>query len=98
MQSRTRLPPGQGFFGGARPSFELFRKQSESYIDSVLGDAPRVAIEAGVKQGWSEILRRKDVFIGMTDFGASAPAGKLYEHFGITAAKMAEAAKRLVKG
>ena len=80
------------------PSFELFRKQSESYIDSVLGDAQRVAIEAGVKQGWSEILRRKDVFIGMSDFGASAPAGKLYEHFGITAAKMAEAAKRLVKG
>ena len=80
------------------PSFELFRKQPESYIDSVLGDAPRVAIEAGVKQGWSEILRRKDVFIGMSDFGASAPAGKLYEHFGITAAKMAEAARKLVRG
>jgi transketolase len=80
------------------PSFELFRKQSEAYIDSVLGDAPRVAIEAGVKQGWSEILRRKDVFIGMSDFGASAPAPKLFEHFGITAAKMAEAAKKLVTG
>ncbi len=80
------------------PSFELFRAQPEAYISEVLGQAPRVGIEAAVKQGWQELLRRKDVFIGMSDFGASAPAGKLYEHFGITPAKVVEAARRLVKG
>jgi transketolase len=79
------------------PSFELFRKQPESYRAAVLGEAPRVGIEAGVQQGWCEWLRPGDRFIGMTGFGASAPAGKLYEHFGITAAKAAEAAKALVR-
>jgi transketolase len=80
------------------PSFELFREQPEAYRAKVLGQAPRVGIEAGVKQGWQELIRRKDTFVGMTDFGASAPAAKLYEHFGITAAKVAEAARKLVKG
>ena len=80
------------------PSFELFRQQSEDYRSKVLGQAPRVGIEAGVKQGWQELIRRKDAFVGMNDFGASAPAPQLYEHFGITAAKVAEAASKLVKG
>ena len=80
------------------PSFELFRKQTDAYRASVLGQAPRVAVEAGVKQGWQELIRRKDAFVGMSDFGASAPAPKLYEHFGITPEKVAEAARRLVKG
>lgn len=79
------------------PSFELFRAQSESYRLEVLGQTPRIAIEAGVEQGWREWLRFSDRFIGMTGFGASAPAGKLYEHFGITAAKVAEAARALIK-
>ena len=52
--------------------------------------APRVAIEAAVGQGWHEWLRDKDAFVGLSDFGASAPAAKLYEHFGITAARIAE--------
>ncbi|MBS0240754.1 MAG: transketolase [Proteobacteria bacterium] len=80
------------------PSFELFRKQPESYRMTVLGDAPRIGIEAGVEMGWREWLRFSDKFVGMHGFGASAPAGKLYEHFGITAAKVAEAAKGMVKG
>ena len=78
------------------PSFELFRKQTDRYRYGVLGDAPRIAIEAGIAQGWHEWLRHKDRFIGMTGFGASAPAPKLYEHFGITTAKVVEAAKALV--
>ena len=78
------------------PSFELFRKQTDRYRYGVLGDSPRIAIEAGIAQGWHEWLRHKDRFIGMTGFGASAPAGKLYEHFGITTAKVVEAAKGLV--
>jgi transketolase len=78
------------------PSFELFRAQPDAYRMEVLGSAPRIAVEAGVVQGWHEFLRQKDTFIGMSSFGASAPAGKLFEHFGITAAKVAEAARGAV--
>lgn len=78
------------------PSFELFRAQGEAYQEQVLGDCPIVAIEAGVAQGWHEWLRPGDRFIGMSGFGASAPAPKLYEHFGITPAAVVEAAKQLV--
>jgi transketolase len=79
------------------PSFELFREQPGAYQDSVLGHGPRVAVEAAIAQGWHEWLRPGDRFIGMTGFGASAPAKKLYEHFGITAAKVADAAKESLK-
>ena len=79
------------------PSFELLRKQDAAYRDSVLGQAPRIAIEAGVKACWHEWLRPADRFIGMTGFGASAPAVQLYEHFGITVAAIVAAAKELAK-
>jgi transketolase len=78
------------------PSFERFRQQPEAYRYEVLGMAPRVAIEAGVEQGWHEWLRHKDTFVGLSDFGASAPAAKLFEHFGLTPAKVAEAARALL--
>ena len=80
------------------PSFELFRRQPESYRMAVLGEAPRVGVEAAVEMGWREWLRFSDRFVGMSGFGASAPAPKLYEHFGITSAKVAEAAKAVIKG
>ena len=79
------------------PSFELFRRQPAAYREDVLGAAPRIAIEAAVEQGWREWLRPDDRFIGMSDFGASAPAPKLYEHFGLTIDKIAEVAKSLLK-
>ena len=79
------------------PSMELFRAQPESYRGAVLGDKPRVAVEAGVAQCWYEWLGGSGRFVGMSDFGASAPAGKLYPHFGITADAVAEAARSLVK-
>ena len=79
------------------PSFELFREQPGAYQDAVLGHTPRVAVEAAIAQGWHEWLRPGDRFVGMTGFGASAPAKKLYEHFGITAAKVADAAKASLK-
>jgi transketolase len=79
------------------PSFELFRAQSDEYRQAVLGDAPRIAVEAAVGQCWHEWLRTNDRFIGMAGFGASAPAPKLYEHFGITAAKIVEAARDAIK-
>lgn len=78
------------------PSFELFRKQDAAYRKAVLGTAPRIGIEAAVEQGWREWLRPEDVFIGMSDFGASAPAGKLFPHFGITPERVAELAQKLV--
>jgi transketolase len=79
------------------PSIELFEQQPPAYRKSVLGDAPRIAIEAAVRQSWDRYLRDGDVFIGMTSFGASAPAPKLFEHFGITTAKIVDAAKALAK-
>ena len=79
------------------PSFELFRKQPEGYRFEVLGEAPRIGIEAAVEMGWREWLRFSDRFIGMSSFGASAPATKLFEHFGITVAKAVETAKGLVR-
>jgi transketolase len=75
------------------PSFELFEAQDADYRDSVLGDAPRIGVEAAIRQGWETFLRPSDSFVGMTTFGASAPAPDLYEHFGITALAIAETAK-----
>ena len=78
------------------PSFELFRAQPASYREDTLGAAPRIAVEAAVVQGWHEWLRASDTFIGMTGFGASGPAPQLYEHFGLTAEKVAQAARSAV--
>ena len=78
------------------PCWELFEDQDAAYRRSVLGDGPRVAVEAAISMGWDRYLGSKGAFVGMRSFGASAPAGKLYEHFGITAAKVAAAAKGLL--
>ncbi len=76
------------------PSFELFARQPEKYRKATLGKAPRIGVEAAARQGWDAFLRRRDAFIGMSGFGASGPAPELYNHFGITAAAIADAAKR----
>ncbi len=76
------------------PSFELFARQDASYRDEVLGSAPRIGIEAASGFGWERILGNDGIFIGMSGFGASAPAEDLYEHFGITEAAIVAAAKR----
>ncbi|MEZ5894871.1 MAG: transketolase [Parvularculaceae bacterium] len=78
------------------PSFELFAAQDEHYRKSVLGKAPRIGIEAAIRQGWDLFLRRRDAFIGMSGFGASAPAPELYKQFGITARAVADAARTLI--
>ncbi len=66
------------------PCFELFAAAAPAYRKSVIGTAPRVAIEAAVRQGWDIALAPDDAFIGMSTFGASAPAGDLFRKFGIT--------------
>jgi transketolase len=76
------------------PSFELFLQQDESYQNAVLGDAPRIGIEAASGFGWDRWLGPDGIFIGMTGFGASAPAEALYEHFAITEAAIMAAVKK----
>jgi transketolase len=77
------------------PSFELFGQQDAGYRDEVLGNAPRIGIEAAGGFGWERWLGVNGIFIGMSGFGASAPAEALYEHFGITEAAIVAAVKRL---
>jgi len=85
------------------PCWELFEDQDESYRKRVLPAGPvRVAVEAGVRFGWDRWLygergrRDKGGFVGMHDFGASAPAEVLYEQFGITAEAVADKVKSLL--
>ncbi len=78
------------------PSFDLFASQDAGYRAAVLGFGPRVGVEAAVRQGWDGFLRSEDAFVGMTGFGASAPAEELYAHFNITADAVATAARGLL--
>jgi transketolase len=77
------------------PCWELFDAQPAVYRASVLGDnTVKVAIEAAVSFGWEKYIGADGAFIGMSGFGASAPAGDLFKHFGITAEAVAAAAKK----
>ena len=67
------------------PSWELFEAQSATYRAEVLGNAPRIAVEAAGKFGWTRYVASEQDVIGMPGFGASAPAERLYQEFGITA-------------
>ncbi|MFG3597942.1 transketolase [Bradyrhizobium sp. RDI18] len=78
------------------PCFELFRQQSQEYRAEVLGDAPRVGVEAAIEGDWARWLGDGGEFVGMTGFGASAPAETLYREFGITANAVAIAAMRCI--
>ena len=80
------------------PSWELFDAEPAEYRDSVLPPEVRVrvAIEASTPLGWERYVGMDGLALGIPHFGASAPAGVLYERFGLTARRMAdEAAKRL---
>ncbi|MCQ3929513.1 MAG: transketolase [Chloroflexi bacterium] len=79
------------------PSMELFEAQGADYIQAVLPPnvKARVAVEAGVKQGWQEYLQGGH-FIGLNRFGASAPYEQIYQNLGITAEAVVEAAKMQV--
>jgi transketolase len=76
------------------PCFELFFQQDAAYQASVLGRGTvRVAVEAAIQQGWERFIGEDGAFVGMTGYGASAPAEVLYEKFGITAEAVVAAAK-----
>ncbi|WFP65843.1 transketolase [Mesorhizobium sp. WSM4904] len=78
------------------PCWELLEEQDGDYRKSVLGSAPRVAVEAAARLGWDRWIGDTGAFVGMTGFGASAPAPDLYRHFDITPEAVAAAALRLI--
>ena len=76
------------------PCWELFDEQDAAYQEEVLGKGTiRVAVEAGVRMGWDKYIRNHGGFVGMSGFGASAPAEQLFEHFGISPEKVVEEVK-----
>jgi transketolase len=78
------------------PCMELFEKQPVEYKNQVLGNGIRIAIEAACEGVWPKYLGEKGEFIGINSFGASAPAGDLYEHFSITADIVVKRVKALL--
>jgi transketolase len=76
------------------PCIELLLELPERERAATIGTAPvKVAIEAAVRQGWDAVIGSDGLFVGMTDFGASAPYKELFTRFGITPDKVAEAAQ-----
>ena len=82
------------------PCQELFDDQSPEYRESVLpaNCQVRIACEAGVRQCWDKYIGINGHFVGMFGFGASAPAGQLYQHFKITADQIVSLAQIAVRG
>lgn len=78
------------------PCTELFDAQPAEYRQNVLGSAPRIAVEAASKFGWEKYVGCNGDIIGMDGFGASGPAGQLYEHFGITVEHIVASVKKLL--
>ena len=81
------------------PCTEIFERQSAEYKESVLPAAvrARVCVEAGSPLGWYKYAGLDGKVIGMESFGASAPAGELFKHYGFTAEHIAQTAESLLK-
>lgn len=81
------------------PSLELLLAQPTEKRAAIIGNAPvKIAVEAQVRFGWDAVIGTDGAFIGMHDFGHSAPAKDLYKHFGITADAVVEAAAKRLQG
>jgi transketolase len=80
------------------PCLEWFEAQDEAYRTAVLPPevTARVAVEAGVRQGWDRYLGSRGRFVGMQSFGASAPYPVLYRHFGITPQRVVDEVRSLL--
>jgi len=87
---------GVGVAVVSMPSWELFEAQDAAYRVETLGRAPRIAVEAAGKFGWTRYVDSEDDVIGMNGFGASGPAVELYTHFGITTEAIITRAKVLL--
>jgi transketolase len=80
------------------PCLDRFLAQPESYRKKVIGRAKvKIGVEAAIRLGWDSLIGTDGAFIGMNGFGASGPAGKVYQHFGITADAIVAAAKEKLK-
>ena len=81
------------------PCWELFEEQDAAYRARVLGGEGvlRVGIEAAVRQGWDRYIGADGPFVGMTGFGASAPVGILFEHFGFTPENIAKTVRNALR-
>jgi transketolase len=81
------------------PCWERFDAQDPSYRDEVLPPSvkKRVSVEVGVSLGWERWVGDEGAMIGLDHFGASAPAGTIFEHFGFTAARVADIGRRVVR-
>ena len=77
------------------PCWDVFAEHSPETRASVLGNAPRLGIEAASSFGWSRWLRPDDSFIGIDTFGASATSAVLYNHFGLTVQAIVRCAKHM---
>ena len=81
------------------PCWERFEAQDQAYRDAVLPPdvRKRVSIEVGVSLGWERWVGDEGAIIGLDHFGASAPAGTIFEHFGFTADRVADVGRRVVR-
>jgi transketolase len=81
------------------PCWETFDQQDQAYRDSVLPPSvrKRVSVEIGVSFGWERWVGDEGAIIGLDHFGASAPAGTIFEHFGFTADRVTDVARRVIR-
>jgi transketolase len=81
------------------PCMDTFTNADEAYREQVLPAScrKRIAVEAASPLGWDKWIGEEGAFVGMTTFGESGPAKEVYEHFGITAERVAELARDLVR-
>jgi transketolase len=79
------------------PCWDLFEEQDEAWRKNLLGDLPRVAIEAAAPFGWDRYIGANGKFVGMHSFGASGPVKDVYKHFNITPEAAAEAARQALR-
>ena len=81
------------------PCWAAFDDQDEAYRESVLprGVRRRVTIEAGASMGWERYAGDEGAILGIDHYGASAPAGTIFEHFGFTTDRVADVARRVVR-
>ena len=81
------------------PCMDTFAQADESYRERVLPRSctARIAVEAAVELGWDRWIGPDGRFVGMHTFGESGPAKDVYEHFGITAERVAEIGRELVR-
>ncbi|PPR35709.1 MAG: Transketolase [Alphaproteobacteria bacterium MarineAlpha6_Bin4] len=80
------------------PCWEIFDKTSDTYKNKILGPIKkRIAIEAALKYGWTKYILNEEHMLGMSSFGASAPAEILYNNFGLNAKELVKLALRIYK-